>query len=226
MIGERDLEIAQKRVDKELDIGFDLFELSFLGLLNSLIIEMKKAYQEEGRYVGLGKTGIIDLSECVSNLDLAIPEIPEEELKGYDVDNYINKLIYLYKPIIKKSYNKLTNRRISKGDSILLILRKIVDCIEEIGLFEEYSSYLDRFSKILNKLWGNIKHRGKNSNLYSLAFVIKTLVPEKAVGKYELEEIGLLEPKDLSTTDSTKVGEETILDWSDSDNAKQYEWSK
>jgi hypothetical protein len=102
------------------------------------------------------------------------------------------QIIFLYKPVILKEYKKFLKRKVTRADAIICITRKILEIIltyAEDDLFEKFNNiYI-----IFNKMYANIKNKGKEYSLPLLCSVVDGSIGEGLVGLHKLDKFSIVE---------------------------------
>jgi hypothetical protein len=89
-----------------------------------------------------------------------------------------------------REFSRLKRKRLSEGDCVILIIRRLLLIIEEC---HEYShkKELKTILKIINKLFNNIRNKGKKDVMYNFSNQVKILKNSGNVGKYTLDKLDL-----------------------------------
>lgn len=159
-------------VTEEVYIG------GLLDIVGFLCSELVQFLIEENRYFGISKSYIKSINDALSKITDNVP--PEE------VDFY-GRILFLLKPIIMKEFNKLRSRSISSGDSIIIIIKKILEIVS--GREYRNNREVRTLRKIINKFFDNIRHRRKNDSMYNFSNIIKTCMEKGIVGKFTLDHL-------------------------------------
>ena len=110
-------------------------------------------------------------------------------------DETSEKIIYLFKPLIISEYKRLIKKHLSKADSVITLLRKLLEIIEGVTDFP-YQKEIESLKKIVDKLWDNIRNKSKLVNLDFLEETITDYMEEGVVGKYGAEKFSILEEEE------------------------------
>lgn len=166
----------EKRVQTDSNTTTEDYINGIVVLCKELVDPLKTYLEEEGRFHGIMIKYMEDINKALANI-----------LKtGLD-----KKILYLYKPAIIIEFNKLVRRHVSKADSLICILHKILQLIVEY----EDNKKLKKFYKIISRIYNNIKNNAKKSSLFFLISSIRKYMILGLVGKYEMNKIQLLKPK-------------------------------
>lgn len=200
-----------KRIDPSITINEDLFHCGLLDATDFLCSSLKIFLENEGRYLGIVKS-------YISSLDLAYEKF-NEFLNENESDIY-GRILYLIKPIILKEFGRLKSKKLSEGDCVILIIKKIVSIIEESEFFS-HNKELRTISKIINRFYNNIKNKNKKDVMFNFTNQIKTLRNKGCIGKYLLDKLDLTQLKRekgiLTEENSLLVNEESSI--------SEVEWS-
>lgn len=200
-----------KRIDTSITINEDLFHCGLLDATDFLCSSLKIFLENEGRYLGIVKS-------YISSLDLAYEKF-NEFLNENESDIY-GRILYLIKPIILKEFGRLKSKKLSEGDCVILIIKKIVSIIEESESFS-HNKELRTISKIINRFYNNIKNKNKKDVMFNFTNQIKTLRNKGCIGKYLLDKLDLTQLKRekgiLTEENSLLVNEESSI--------SEVEWS-
>ena len=197
-----------KRIDKDITINEDLFLSGLLDITDFLLVSLKVFLEKEGRFLGIVKS-------YMSSIDIAFEKFNNcLEDEDYEI---FEKLLYLLKPIIIKEFNRLRRKKISEGDCVILIMRKLLNIIEENSEYS-YKREVKTILKIINKLFNNIRNKGKKDAMYNFSNQIKILKSSGYIGKYSLDKLDLTQlvrEKSLLEDDGLRVdlsSENSIID--------------
>lgn len=174
-----------KRVDKDIQISEDLYSEGLFDIVSFLCTELEIFLEDEGRYFGITKSYIHSIKESYNRVSCKVSES--------DIEIY-GKLLYLFKPLLKKEFRRLKSKKLSSGDSAIIMIHKILEIIftEKPQQFK-YSKELKTIRKIINKFYENIKNPKKKDPLYILCNTIKLYKEDGKVGKYSLDQFSLTE---------------------------------
>ncbi len=172
-----------KRIGYSVIIPNYEYFLGIVPLLGFLINDLEKFLDQEGRYYGIMVTYVHKTREILKNIR---PELEEGD------DIIWKQIIFLYKPVILKEYKKFLKRKVTRADAIICITRKILEIIltyAEDDLFEKFNNiYI-----IFNKMYANIKNKGKEYSLPLLCSVVDGSIGEGLVGLHKLDKFSIVE---------------------------------
>lgn len=170
-----------RRIDKNVVVEDNIYFNALLHLCETIIPTFKDFLEKEGRFSGLAKSYVHSIQETFSYIN---EEVEDKEFEIYE------KIIYIFKPTILKEFNYLKSRRLSEGDSIIIILRKIMEILIDSSPSDyEYIRRMKTIHKILSKFYENIKNTKKSAKLFQLSDNLKYCIEKTAVGKYPLSKI-------------------------------------
>jgi hypothetical protein len=159
---------------------------------------------EESRYFGI-------IPIYMSRIE-RIFEILNENDTSEDLESYA-RILYLFKPLIGKEYKKLRQRKVTRADCIITIVKKIIEIVLEDPDFPHHKE-VKKMYKIFVRLFNNIKNSGKNYSLFKLSENIKKYLNSGQVGKYATlqysiikEENQLIKNKEILTEPKIKMEE-------------------
>lgn len=175
--------MMKNREDKSLKVVECDYLRGLLHIVSFLFNDLEKLLFIEGRYFGI----TIIYMRIVRNSYRKIKEDDTSE----DIENF-GRILYLFKPSIMKEYKKLRRRRVSEADCVITIIKRILDIIITDKDNPHYKS-IKAIHKLSTKLFDNIRHSGKNSNMYSLISNIKNYINSGIVGKYPLTYFSIIE---------------------------------
>ena len=113
-----------KRVDESLEIDEIMYSDCILDMVHLLFIELSKLLEEEGRYFGIINSYLNTVQKVFDKID-----------ETTDEDNYeiYGKAMYLFKPLLFKSFRKLRRRKVSKADCIITITKALLEYLIGLG---------------------------------------------------------------------------------------------
>lgn len=191
-------DIIENRVSKEVQVPEDTFLEGLLDITEFLFSELENFLEEENRYHGITKSymNTVNIAFCKFN-----KEITEDDVIIY------GKVLYLFKPILKREFKRLKDKKLSLGDVTIVIINKILSIItEEKTIGFRFSKELKTLRKIITKLFDNIKMKRKEDPLYQLSNSIKTYKDSGYVGKYCLDHFSFLEKSDIEKSKLSDPG--------------------
>lgn len=191
----------EKRILPNINVSEDLYIGGLLDVVSYLCSELSDFLIEENRYLGITKSYMHSINSTFGKI---YKESTEEEIDIYE------KILFLYKPLIIKEFNRLKSKKLSPGDSVIIIIRKILEIIS--GHEFKYNKELRTLRKIIKNFFDNIKNKNKKDPLYNLSNIIKTYMNRGVIGKYNLDHISLsnlnVEKEELKGS-GIRINEET-----------------
>lgn len=161
-------------------------KLHFAGLLTilaNLSTDLEELLYEEMRFFGRAKQYMKSVDSIFKTI---LIDDGDENRKIY------NRIKYLYKPVIINVFNLLQSKKLSKADSIIVIINRFLSVLESYDT--EWKDSLKECKSIITNLFDNIRYNTKYSNLSSLTNSINDLISMNALGKYELDYITVQKP--------------------------------
>lgn len=191
----------EKRIMPDISVSEELYISGLLDVTSYLCSELTSFLIEEERYVGITKSFMHSINDAFISIN--------KDVEEDDIDIY-EKILFLYKPIIVREFNRLKSKSLSPGDSTVIIIKKIIEIVS--GHEYKHNRELRTIRKVINKFFDNIKNRAKKDPLYNLSNTIKTYMEKGAIGKYSLDHISLksenAEKQELVGT-GIRINEET-----------------
>lgn len=191
----------EKRIMPDISVSEELYISGLLDVTSYLCSELTSFLIEEERYVGITKSFMHSINDAFISIN--------KDVEEDDIDIY-EKILFLYKPIIVREFNRLKSKSLSPGDSTVIIIKKIIEIVS--GHEYKHNRELRTIRKVINKFFDNIKNRAKKDPLYNLSNTIKTYMEKGAIGKYSLDHISLksenVEKQELIGT-GIRINEET-----------------
>lgn len=200
-----------KRIDPNIMISEDLFSSSLIDVTDFLCFNLKGFLEKEGRYLGIVKS-------YTNSMDNAYERF-NKDLEDEDIEVF-GRTLYLLKPILVREFLRLKNKKLSEGDCIILMIRKILQIVQENP---DYSHRREAKTllKIINSMYDNIKNRNKKDSMYNFSNTIKNLKQVGAVGKYSIDTLELISEKKekevyqgdgllLESESESKISEQTL----------------
>lgn len=193
-----------KRIHENLCISQFTYLYGLLDIVQFLCTDLKTMLNEENRYFGI-------MPIYMNRIERTF-EILNENDTSEDLENYA-RILYLFKPLIGKEYKKLRQRKVTRADCIITIIKKIIEIVLEDPDFPHHKE-VKKMYKIFTKLFNNIKNSGKNYNLFKLSENIKKYLNSGQVGKYVTlqysiikEENQLIKNKEILTNPKIEMEE-------------------
>lgn len=197
-----------KRIDTEITVSESLFACGLLDITDFLCSSLKVFLEKEGRYLGIVKSYMNTLDQTYNKFNQNLSEV--------DSDIY-GRILFLLKPILIKEFIRLRKKKISEGDCIIVMIKKILSIISEIPEFQ-FRKEVKTGLKVITRMYDNIKNRFKKDALYNFSNIIRSKMALGQIGKYSLDKFDLTEienkekeiysgPEAIVSHDSNKVTE-------------------
>ena len=169
----------ERRIQIGEYVGKEIYVDGLFILLQYLFCDLSDLLEEEGRRFGIVLSYLDSIYNACKNVDLSYEEESSQ------------KIIYLVKPLVKSEYKRLTKKKLSKADSVIVLIRSFLSIMMEYSQRKE----LVTLWKIISKLFDNIRNKSKNTSLEKMSDVIRSLIETGSLGKYKLDHFSLLEEK-------------------------------
>lgn len=195
-------ESIEKRIHSDITVSEVLFAEGLFDTVGFLYSELKVALEEEHRFFGIVKSYALSIDQAFSKFDT---EISDDDIEIY------GRILYLCKPSFLNEFRRLRNKRLTPGDSLIVIINKLLEVISGVEGFA-YRKELKTMKKIFTKLFDNIKNKNKKDPMYFLFNTIKELMSKGAVGKYIAEDINFRDinkPKITLSGSGVRVNDES-----------------
>ena len=168
-----------KRADNETYVEIDQYVKNFDFLLGSLVNDLEKFLDKEGRYFGTPVRAIHEIREKISDLTFS---------KGLGYEDYGKRIAFLFRTMILKAHKKYLKRGLSKADSVICITR----CICSSILLMDNNQDILGIYEILDRLYGNIRNCGKEYIYSPLQESLVELMDSGVVGMYPIDNFSIL----------------------------------
>jgi len=169
----------ERRIQIGEYVGKEIYVDGLFILLQYLFCDLSDLLEEEGRRFGIVLSYLDSVYKACKNVDLSYEEESSQ------------KIIYLVKPLIKTEYKRLTKKKLSKADSVIVLIKTLLGIMMEYSQRKEFNTLL----KIISKLFDNIRNKSKNTSLDKMSETIKSFIETGSLGKYKLDHFSLLEEK-------------------------------
>lgn len=187
-----------QRVNQNETIDTQYYALCLVDILEFLYQDLKDHLKKEGRYFGVINTYMEKIAVAFNKIN---KNVSNEEMVCF------GKVLFLLKPVFQREYKRLVEKRLSEADTIICIMRKMVQIINEVKDSENRRSDLKEIEEVINNLWNNIRNKSKNDKLFNFADTIKTSMYRGIVGKYNLDSFTISpteKPKEIMSGSRTK----------------------
>jgi len=185
---KQDASYLTKRIQENLYIPQFTYLYGLLDIVQFLCTDLKISLEEEKRYFGIMPIYMDRIEKFF--------EILNKHDTSKDLENYA-RILYLFKPLIGKEYKKLRQRKVTKADCIITIIKKIIEIVLEDSDFP-HIKIVKKMYKIFTRLFNNIKNSGKNYSLFRLSENIKKYLKSGQAGKYLVLQYSIIKEENKS----------------------------
>ena len=158
-----------------------------IDICDSLVTDLIKFLKDEGRY----KYRMIGYMKKISDTFESLYDTQEDE----DIEVY-ERILYLMHKSIHHDYKRLRSRKLSPADSVICILRKLLENVPEFSEVKE----------IIQGFYDNIKNRAKLDKLTKIGVSLEE-VEGGSIGKLRLPDINLYSIEHPSPRSQELIGE-------------------
>lgn len=193
----------EKRIDENITIPEDLFSSGLLDTTDFLCSSLKEFLNKEERFLGIVKSYINSMDRAYENFN---KDLTDEESDIY------GRVLFLIKPLIVREFSRLRRKKLSEGDCVIVMIRKILTIIKEEVHEYTHMKEVKTIMKVINRLYDNIRHRSKTDAMYNFSNQIRILLKSGAVGKYQLNKLNLTllsRDKEVYSGPESKVSSDT-----------------
>ena len=193
----------EKRIDENITIPEDLFSSGLLDTTDFLCSSLKEFLNKEERFLGIVKSYINSMDRAYENFN---KDLTDEESDIY------GRVLFLIKPLIVREFSRLRRKKLSEGDCVIVMIRKILTIIKEEVHEYTHMKEVKTIMKVINRLYDNIRHRSKTDAMYNFSNQIRVLLKSGAVGKYQLNKLNLTllsKDKEVYSGPESKVSSDT-----------------
>lgn len=196
----------EKRIAEDIQISEDLYLEGLLDVTSFLFGELANFLEEEHRYIGITKSYIHTVTLTFNKIN--------QSVRPEDIDVY-GKILYLYKPFLRREFKRLRGKKLTSGDTVIVIINKVLDIIvQEKKQDFRFHREVRTLKKIISKFFDNIRNRKKEDSLYSLSNAIKEFKESGLIGKYPLNTFSFIDSQ--VTKEELKNPGERLKEESDS----------
>lgn len=178
-------ENIERRVAEGIQLPEDLYLDGLLDMTSFLFTELVNFLEEENRYLGITKSYIHTVTLTFIKIN--------QSVKEEDIDVY-GRILYLYKPLLKREFKRLKSKKLTSGDSVIVIINKILNIIiQDKGQDFKFHKEVKTLKKIITKFFDNIKNRRKEDPLFILSNTIKEYKESGLIGKHSLNSFSFID---------------------------------
>lgn len=163
-----------------------IYASGLIRLAEYLMMDLSDLLEIEGRRFGI----------VLSYLNSIYQECQKMEIS--EDDETSEKVIYLFKPLIISEYKRLCKKHLSKADSVITLLKKILEIVAKVDEFQ-YQKEVGSLQKIIDSLFNNIRNKAKLTSLDRFEKIIVEFIEDGVIGKYRAEKFSILEEEEKRT---------------------------
>ena len=145
-----------------------------LDVIDFLYLELKQFLTEEGRCFGIVKSYLHSVQDAYTRI---FDGVTDEKIETY------GRILYLYKPLLRKEFTRLVERSLSPADAVIVIIRRLLQVVDEVTDYE-HRREVKTIKKITEKMYDNIRNHAKKDSLFLLANTVKTYMDSGKGGRY------------------------------------------
>lgn len=161
-----------KRTQMNLVISEETYIMGFLYVLCYLFKELKVLLEVENRFFGIVISYMNSIQQAYSTI---LPEIND------DTEPIYQKILFLHKPVIIKEYRKLCKRGVTRADSMISVIHTILELLLSYESCP-HQKEVKTLSKVITKLYDNIRNTGKKSKMKFLTITFKKYIDMGCIG--------------------------------------------
>ena len=211
------LEYLAKRVDKSEVINKQTYAEGIFDIISFLFVDLWDMMKAEKRFFGIIPVYERTIKKSLNNIS---KNSTEEDIETF------GKILYLFKPIFLKDYKRLCSKHLSKADSIIVIIHKVLELLKDCNQFT-YKEDLDSIFDIVEKLFNNIRNNAKKSDLMLLMSSLNYYMDMGWAGKTALHDFRInLEDDNQRKEKSVLEGSGIRFDESDNENIGEIIWKE
>ena len=156
-------------MDEKITIdSFNFYKESLYYLCNLLIPNLEYYLQEEGIYYGRVKSYLDSIKLAEKN--------GKEKIDDTNTIHY-GKVVSLVKNQIKRDFQRLSKRRMSCADRIIILMRWILKIIDFVPYEDfKFEKESQTYAKILEHLYDNIRNKSKKDTFKVLTKTIERIM--------------------------------------------------
>ncbi len=173
-----------------------------LDICQYLRLELISFLQEEGRYKGRVLSYMNNLGTIFKQMNA---EVTLADTKVY------NQILYRLRPQIYSDFKRLSRKKLSMADRIIVIMVRILEYSKNIKTPDfRFSREQDSVLRVIMKMYDNIRNKGKLDALYSMKRLVENTIysgqiPEKECWRLNLIDIGHPKQKVRTIIDQTEL---------------------
>ena len=152
----------------------NLYVDGLLDVIDYLYLELKQFLTKEGRCFGIIKSYLHSVQDAYTKI---FKDVDDEKIEVY------GRVLYLYKPLLRKEFTRLVERSLSPADAVIVIIRKLLSIVDEVQEYE-HRREVKTIKKVTEKMYDNIRNHAKKDSLFLLANTVKTYMDQGKAGRY------------------------------------------
>lgn len=193
-----------RRIQKDLIVSEELYLSGLLDITQWLVLDLEQFLKDEGRFFGIMLTYFNTLKENYKTFNSDCTED--------DCDIY-GKIMYLFKPIILNEYRKLEQKRLSRADRVIVLMKRILDLLEPIAEKQGHikTECIKNINSVITKIYDRIRNNGKLMELKYMTTTMKYYMEEGLVGKICVDEFGLQNETDKRNSNAQPISENNTM---------------
>ena len=173
-----------RRMQKDLIVSEEVYINGLFDIIQWLVFDLENYCKEENRYFGIMPTYFKTMKDEFNNFNICCTD---------DLCTLYGKIFYLYKPVIVKEFGKLETRKLSKADRLIVIIKRILDMLEEEGSKREHVKLgnIKNVNAIITRMFDRIRNEGKKAGLNWMIKVMRLNIETGIVGKISIDEFSM-----------------------------------
>lgn len=173
-----------RRMQKDLIVSEEVYISGLFDIIQWLVMDLENYCKEENRYFGIMPTYFKTMKDEFNNFNIGCTD---------DLCTLYGKIFYLYKPVIVKEFCKLETRRLSKADRLIVMMKRILDMLEEEGSKREHIKLrnIKNVNAIITKMFDRIRNDGKKAGLNWMIKVMRLNIETGIIGKISIDEFSM-----------------------------------
>jgi hypothetical protein len=174
----------ERRMQKDLIVSEDVYIGGLFDIIQWLVLDLEGYCKDENRYFGVMLSYFKTMRDEFSRFNMDCDN---------DLCTIYGKIFYLYKPIVVKEFGKLETRKLSQADRIIVMIKRILDMLEEEGSIREYKKLenIKNVNIIITKMFDRIRNDGKKAGLNYMIKIMRQNIDTGKVGKISVDEYSM-----------------------------------
>ncbi len=193
-------EICKNRIDLKNEIDSNSFLNSILDITSYMTYELTDLIvNDEENYDYFQIKTINNMNGVYSWFN----EYEDEDIEVFE------KITYLLKPAIIYEFKRLKRKKLSASESIIIIIKKIIDLVIELNPLL-LKSEIKILKQCINRLFYKIYNKSKKDLLFEFQCLIKDFYKNGYLGKYRT--VGFELTEENTTMNNKYQGSISLLD--------------